>query len=138
MARPQGRYRKFLLRSKDAGDDWAVSVYDSVHRVQALLKAFHHAIGGPAGGAKPSAVHALCSDVVGSSSAPVQTRDGLCTCAITAARANGCIEIVARASGRQADSRPKRQRKEDTQRPADGSLEVSPVDHRPPVGTGAS
>lgn len=86
------RYRKFLVRSRDMGDSWAISMQSSVAAVQGRIRKIQQLVA-VLSEVQSHSLERVCKEVLGSMTPPVKVRDEWNVCCITGARSQGCIEV---------------------------------------------
>jgi hypothetical protein len=89
----EGGYRRFVLKNKNNGEPWAVTVYSDAHNANRFLRSTLQLIGQLAGNIPCAKLYKLCQRVTSDMNPPSVTAHGWCICALTGVRTENTTQL---------------------------------------------
>jgi hypothetical protein len=88
-----GGYRRFLLKNKNNGEAWAVSMYNDTQHTNRCLRTTLQLIGQLAGNVPCVKLFKICQRVTNDMNPPALSTHGWCICALTGMRTENTTQI---------------------------------------------
>jgi hypothetical protein len=88
-----GGYRRFVLKNKNNGEQWAVGIYSDTQHTTRFLRATLQLIGQLAGNTPCVKLHKICQRVTNDMNPPSISTHGWCICALTGMRTENTTQL---------------------------------------------
>jgi hypothetical protein len=88
-----GGYRRFVLKNKNNGEQWAVAIYNDAQYTTRFLRATLQLMGQLAGSVPCVKLHKLCQRVTNDMNPPSISTQGWCICALTGMRTENTTQL---------------------------------------------
>ena len=88
-----GGYRRFILKNKNNGEPWAVSMYNDTQHTTRFFRATLQLVGKLAGNVPCMKLYKLCQRVTNDMNPPSVSTHGWCICALTGMRTENTTQL---------------------------------------------